>query len=172
MWAIFAFAKLRDGNRAAGLFSLLNPVNHSRTSTETERYKVEPYVVAADVYSVAPHVGRGGWTWYTGSAGWMYRAGVEGILGIRRAGNFLVVNPCIPDSWAGFEATVYVHSTRYEIRVESVPGSRAMHGVLDNKAVDCSGDGVHVPLDSYSHTLLIAVCPGVADEVDAREPAV
>jgi cyclic beta-1,2-glucan synthetase len=173
MWAIFAFAKLRDGKRAAGLFSLLNPVNHSRTPTETERYKVEPYVVAADVYSVAPHVGRGGWTWYTGSAGWMYRAGVEGILGIRRDGDFLVVNPCIPDSWPGFEATVYVHSTRCEIRVESVPGAREMHGLLDNKAIDCSGEGgVYVPLDSSSHTLLIAVRPGVADGVDAWEPAV
>ncbi|WP_459708482.1 GH36-type glycosyl hydrolase domain-containing protein, partial [Paraburkholderia sp. 2C] len=119
MWAIFAFAQLHDGNRAAGLFSLLNPINHARTPMETERYKVEPYVVAADVYSVAPHVGRGGWTWYTGSAGWMYRAGVEGILGIRREGDFLVVNPCIPDSWPGFEATVHMHSTRYEIHVKS-----------------------------------------------------
>jgi cyclic beta-1,2-glucan synthetase len=103
----------------------------------------------------------------------MYRAGVEGILGIRRDGDFLVVNPCIPDSWPGFEATVYVHSTRCEIRVESVPGAREMHGLLDNKAIDCSGEGgVYVPLDSSSHTLLIAVRPGVADGVDAWEPAV
>jgi cyclic beta-1,2-glucan synthetase len=172
MWAILAFAKLRDGNRAAGLFALLNPVNHARMPTDTARYKVEPYVVAADVYSVAPHVGRGGWTWYTGSAGWMYRAGVEGILGIRREGNFLVVNPCIPDSWLGFEATVYVHSTRYEIRVESTPGAREMHGVLDNNAVDCSADGVYVPLDGGSHTLSITVCAGAAEEIDTREAAV
>ncbi|MFC0697447.1 GH36-type glycosyl hydrolase domain-containing protein [Paraburkholderia humisilvae] len=172
MWAIFAFTKLRDGNRAAGLFALLNPVNHARTPMETERYKVEPYVVAADVYSVAPHVGRGGWTWYTGSAGWMYRAGVEGILGIRREGNFLVVNPCIPDSWPGFDATVHVHATRYEIRVKSAPGARAMHSVLDSKAVDCSGAGLHVPLDGGSHTLSISLCPGVPEEIASREPAV
>jgi cyclic beta-1,2-glucan synthetase len=172
MWAIFAFAKLHDGNRAAALFSLLNPVNHSRTPTATARYKVEPYVVAADVYSVAPHVGRGGWTWYTGSAGWMYRAGVEGILGIRREGNFLVVNPCIPDSWPGFEATVHVHSTRYEIRVKSTPGARAMHSVLDSKAVDCSDEGVYVPLDAGSHTLSISLPSGVAEELDSREPVV
>jgi cyclic beta-1,2-glucan synthetase len=172
MWGIFAFAKLHDGNRAAGLFSLLNPVNHARTPIETERYKVEPYVVAADVYSVAPHVGRGGWTWYTGSAGWMYRAGVEGILGIRREGDFLVVNPCIPDSWPGFEATVYVHSTRYEINVESVPGARAMHSVLDSQAIDCSGDGVYVPLDAGSHRLSISLCTGVAEKIDSPEPAV
>ena len=93
-----------DGDKAAALFSLLNPVNHARTPMEVDRYKVEPYVVAADVYSVAPHVGRGGWTWYTGSAGWMYRAGVEGILGIRREGDFLVIDPCIPDAWPGFRS--------------------------------------------------------------------
>ncbi len=170
MWAIFAFSKLRDGNRAAGLFSLLNPVNHARTPTETGRYKVEPYVVAADVYSVAPHVGRGGWTWYTGSAGWMYRAGVEGILGIRTEGDFLVVDPCIPDSWPGFEATLNVHSTRYEIRVESIPGALAMHAVLDGNRVDCSGEGVRVPLDGGSHTLSISLRLSVAEEIDSREP--
>jgi cyclic beta-1,2-glucan synthetase len=170
MWAIFAFTKLRDGNRAASLFSLVNPVNHARTPMEAERYKVEPYVVAADVYSVAPHIGRGGWTWYTGSAGWMYRAGVEGILGIRREGDFLLVNPCIPDSWPGFEATVNVRSTRYDIRVKSSPGTRAMRIVLDSKRVDCSGEGVYVPLDGGSHTLSISLCPVVAEKIDSREP--
>jgi cyclic beta-1,2-glucan synthetase len=74
-----AFAQLGDRHRAAELFALINPINHARTPRTSARYKVEPYVVAADVYSVAPHVGRGGWTWYTGSAGWMYRAGIEGI---------------------------------------------------------------------------------------------
>jgi len=82
-----------SAHKAAELFALVNPINHARTPEEVERYKVEPYVVAADVYSVTPHVGRGGWTWYTGSAGWMYRAGVEGILGIRKEGAFLVVAP-------------------------------------------------------------------------------
>jgi cyclic beta-1,2-glucan synthetase len=172
MWAILAFAKLRDGTQAAGLFSLLNPINHSRTAMETERYKVEPYVVAADVYSIAPHVGRGGWTWYTGSAGWMYRAGVEGILGIRREGNFLVVNPCIPDSWPGFEATVYVRSTRYEIRVKSTPGARVMQTMLDNKALDCGDEGAYVPLDAGTHTLSISLRSGVPEKIDIREPAV
>ncbi|HEY3596248.1 MAG TPA: glucoamylase family protein [Paraburkholderia sp.] len=171
MWAILAFAKQRDGNRAVALFSLLNPVNHARTPAEVERYKVEPYVVAADVYSVAPHVGRGGWTWYTGSAGWMHRAGVEGILGIRREGDFLVVDPCMPDAWPGFEATVNVHSTRYEIRVASSPGGRAMRAVLDGKGVKCGGDGVRVPLDAGSHTLSISLRIAVSEEVDSREPA-
>ena len=82
LWSVMAFAALGEGDKAADLFSLLNPINHARTRSDVHRYKVEPYVVAADVYSTAPHIGRGGWTWYTGSAGWMQRAG-ESILGLR-----------------------------------------------------------------------------------------
>lgn len=82
-WVIMAFAKMGDGNKAMELFDLLNPINHSRTHIEYSRYKVEPYVMAADVYSVPPHTGRGGWTWYTGSAGWIYRVGFEYILGFK-----------------------------------------------------------------------------------------
>ena len=84
-----AFAALGEGDKAAELFSLLNPINHSRTPADAYRYKVEPYVVCADIYSTAPHVGRGGWTWYTGSAGWLQRAGVESLLGLRLRGAFL-----------------------------------------------------------------------------------
>ena len=146
MWAIMAFAKLGDGANAAGLFSLVNPINHASTSEEAERYKVEPYVVAADVYSVPPHVGRGGWTWYTGSAAWMYRAGIESILGIRREGDFLVIDPCIPADWPGFEVTVNVASTRYEVRFENPSG--AGHGIV--RAVPTArrsraGKGVSAP---------------------------
>ena len=86
---IDAFAALGEGDKAAGLFSLLNPINHARMRADVHRYKVEPYVVAADVYARPPHVGRGGWTWYTGSAGWMQRAGIESILGLRMRGAFL-----------------------------------------------------------------------------------
>ena len=157
MWAILAFAKLGDGNKAAGLFSLLNPVNHARTPSEVDRYKVEPYVIAADVYSVTPHVGRGGWTWYTGSAGWMYRAGVEGILGIRRESDSLVVAPCIPDAWPGFEASVDMQSTRYDIRVKSGTGRGAMHALLDGEPVDCRDGAVRVPLDAKVHSLEISL---------------
>ena len=95
-WSVMAFAALGEGDKAAELFSLLNPINHSRTPADAYRYKVEPYVACADIYSTAPHVGRGGWTWYTGSAGWMQRAGVESILGLRFRGAFLSVDPCIP----------------------------------------------------------------------------
>jgi cyclic beta-1,2-glucan synthetase len=159
MWAILAFSKLGEGEKASELFALLNPINHAQTPEETERYKVEPYVVAADVYSVAPHVGRGGWTWYTGSAAWMYRGGIEGLLGLRREGAFLVVEPCIPASWPGFEATVKVGSSRYDIRVENASrGCRGVaHVTLDGAPLSCTNERVRVPLDGETHRLLMSV---------------
>jgi cyclic beta-1,2-glucan synthetase len=121
-WAVIAFARLGQGERAASLFSMLNPINHSRTRRGLQQYKVEPYAVAADVYSVAPHVGRGGWTWYTGAAGWLYRAGIEGILGFNKQGDHLLVTPCIPTQWRRFEITFRHASARYEIAVENPSG--------------------------------------------------
>ena len=122
LWSVIAFAAQGQGDKAAGLFSLLNPISHAAAPAGVELYKVEPYVAAADVYSAAPHVGRGGWTWYTGSAGWMYRAGVEAILGLRRQGGFLLLDPCIPGDWPGFEIVFRHAATRYEIAVENPHG--------------------------------------------------
>jgi cyclic beta-1,2-glucan synthetase len=116
-WTVLALAKLGDGNLAADLFALLNPINHAATAADIDLYKVEPYVIAADVYSVSPLVGRGGWTWYTGSAGWMYRAGLEGLLGFWRQGTNLVLDPCIPTTWPGFEITYKFHAATYYIAV-------------------------------------------------------
>jgi cyclic beta-1,2-glucan synthetase len=121
-WSVMAFAALGDGDKAAELFSLLNPISHSRTRADAYRYKVEPYVVCADIYSTAPHVGRGGWTWYTGSAGWLQRAGVESLLGLRFRGPFLSVDPCIPKGWGHYEATVKYRTARYSISVENPNG--------------------------------------------------
>jgi cyclic beta-1,2-glucan synthetase len=121
-WSVIAYALLGQGNNAWELFSLLNPINHTSTRADVHRYKVEPYVVAADVYSVAPHVGRGGWTWYTGSAGWMYRAGLEGILGFRVRGTSLYLSPCIPEKWPHFEIVFKYRSSRYEILIENPLG--------------------------------------------------
>jgi cyclic beta-1,2-glucan synthetase len=118
-----AFAALGEGDKAAALFSLLNPINHARTRADVHRYKVEPYAVAADVYSMPPHVGRGGWTWYTGSAGWMQRAGIESILGLRLQGESLYFDPCIPKAWPGFEMSVRYRSARYEIVVQNPDGA-------------------------------------------------
>jgi cyclic beta-1,2-glucan synthetase len=101
------------------LFHALNPVNHTRTPADVDRYKIEPYVMAGDVYARAPHDGRGGWSWYTGSAGWMYRCGLESILGLRRQGDTFVVDPCIPSTWPEYRI-VWTHlSTRYEITVSN-----------------------------------------------------
>ena len=122
IWAIMAFAELGDGDRAGELFALLNPINHTSTRAGLYRYRGEPYVVAGDVYAEAPHSGRSGWTWYTGSAGWMYRAAVEWLLGVRLRGASLFVEPCIPRTWSGFSITFRYHSARYEVRVENPHG--------------------------------------------------
>ena len=125
LWSVMALATLGEGDKAAELFSLLNPINHARTRSDVHRYKVEPYVVAADIYASAPHIGRGGWTWYTGSAGWMQRAGVESILGLRIRGAFLHLDPCIPKNWATFEMTVRRQSAQYEITVDNPAGCQS-----------------------------------------------
>jgi cyclic beta-1,2-glucan synthetase len=117
LWATMAFAALGDGDKASALFWILNPINHARTRSDMHRYRVEPYVVAADVYSVAGQVGRGGWTWYTGSAAWMQRTGLESILGLRRRGDSLEIDPCIPKSWPGFEIDLRVGAAHYDIVV-------------------------------------------------------
>jgi cyclic beta-1,2-glucan synthetase len=118
-WAVIAQALLGDGAGSAKLFSFLNPINHTSSRADVQRYKVEPYVAAADVYSVPPHVGRGGWTWYTGSAGWMYRAGLEWMLGLRVRAGKLLLTPCIPPDWPRVEILLKHGSARYEIVVEN-----------------------------------------------------
>jgi len=122
LWSIMAFTALGEGDKAARLFALLNPINHARTRSDVHRYKVEPYVVAADVYANSPHVGRGGWTWYTGSAGWMQRAGIESILGVHFQADILHLNPCIPKGWPRFEMTLRYRSAYYHIVVENPDG--------------------------------------------------
>jgi cyclic beta-1,2-glucan synthetase len=119
IWTIVAFAMLGDGDRAADLFRLLNPIHHTRVQADLDRYKVEPYVIAADVYSSPPHEGRGGWTWYTGAAGWLYRAGLEWILGFRKHGSSLWIDPCIPGAWKGFEIDYRHGDALYRITVEN-----------------------------------------------------
>jgi cyclic beta-1,2-glucan synthetase len=116
------FAALGRGDEAHELFALINPINHTATRAGVLRYKVEPYVAAADVYSVSPHVGRGGWTWYTGSAGWLYRAGIESILGLKVKGDQIEVAPCLPTTWPGFEIILTLRGTVYEIVVRNPDG--------------------------------------------------
>ncbi len=159
MWAVMAYARLGDGDQAGALFALLNPINHARNGGDAARYRVEPYVVAADVYSVAPHAGRGGWSWYTGSAGWMQRAGVESILGVSRRGGTLRVAPCIPAAWPGFDVVLTLAGLRWSIAVENP--DRAGRGVvsawLDGRPVPCAGDAVELPFEAGDHTLRVVL---------------
>jgi cyclic beta-1,2-glucan synthetase len=122
LWTVLAYARLGDGDRASELFSILNPVNHTRTRDAVSVYRAEPYVVAADVYSAVPHTGRGGWTWYTGSAGWMYRVGIESILGLSQRAGALHIDPCIPRTWPGFEARLRTPKAEFHIVVDNSAG--------------------------------------------------
>jgi cellobiose phosphorylase len=124
IWATMAFAELGDRGRAWELLRLINPVNHGIDAARMDVYKVEPYVVSADVYAVAPHTGRGGWSWYTGSAGWMYRLIVESLLGLRLEAGRLRFVPVLPEDWHGFTLSYRHHDTLYSIDVrQSEPGT-------------------------------------------------
>jgi cyclic beta-1,2-glucan synthetase len=158
VWTVMAFAALGDGNKAGELFRMLNPINRTTTRAGVQRYKVEPYVLAGDVYAEAPHVGRGGWTWYTGSAGWMYRAGMEWILGFRVRGAILSVDPCIPRGWAGYSMSFRYHSSTYKIKVENPKGvSRGIAKIeLDGKPV-AGFPNIALVDDGSEHQVLVVL---------------
>jgi cyclic beta-1,2-glucan synthetase len=122
VWSIVAWAMLGEGDKSAELFGFLNPITHAGSREDMQRYRVEPYVVAADIYSEPPHAGRGGWTWYTGAAGWLYRAGLEWILGLQKQGSQLRIDPCVPRGWKGFEISCRFGDTRYDISVDNPNG--------------------------------------------------
>jgi cyclic beta-1,2-glucan synthetase len=155
IWAIKAFAMLGEGDKAYNLFKLINPINHSRTSIESAKYKVEPYVVTADVYTNPQHLGRGGWTWYTGSSGWMYIVGLEDILGFRIEKNKLIINPCIPKNWGEFSIRYRYKSTNYNIKVTNP--NKVNRGVkeiyLDNNLVE--GKCIKLIDDGKEHEVLV-----------------
>ena len=157
-WTVIAFAALGDGDKAVELFRMLNPINRSNSRSAVQRYKVEPYVLAGDVYAEPPHVGRGGWTWYTGSAGWLYRAGMEWILGFRVRGQMLSIDPCIPRNWPGYSVNFRYHSATYKITVENPLG--LCRGVA---SISVDGKGItgrtNIPLadDGAEHQVLIVL---------------
>jgi cyclic beta-1,2-glucan synthetase len=158
VWTLIAFAALGDGDRAGELFRMINPVHRTNSRANTQRYKVEPYVVAGDIYAEAPHVGRGGWTWYTGAAGWLYRAGLEWILGFRLRGMAFSLDPCIPRSWPSYSIEFRYHSAVYKISVENPSG--VARGValteLDGKLLAGSAN---IPLtdDGSVHTVKLVL---------------
>jgi len=148
IWAATAFAMLGDKERAWELFAMLNPVNHGSAPAEIERYKVEPYVMCADIYGTPPHTGRGGWTWYTGAAGWMYRLTVETLLGLQLEGGHLRIAPCIPANWQSYKIHYRYRETVYHITVKRAgekPG-QAIHLTMDGTVVNGAGaDGTRKP---------------------------
>jgi cyclic beta-1,2-glucan synthetase len=122
LWATLATALSGDGERAMELFQMLNPITHAATPDDVGKYKVEPYVIAADVYTAKGHVGRGGWSWYTGSASWVYRIALEAILGFKKRGNTLLIEPCIPSSWKEFSIEYRYGAATYSIKVVNPDG--------------------------------------------------
>ncbi len=168
IWTAMAFAALGDSQRAWELLAMINPVNHARTPEEVATYKVEPYVVAADVYAVSPHTGRGGWTWYTGSAGWMYRLIVESLLGLRLEVDKLSFAPCLPADWKEFKVHYRYRETVYHITVLQT------HAATDESVVTVDGvkrGGKTIPLidDHQEHFVELRFGP-VRNERSPQSP--
>ena len=168
-WTVIALARLGMGDEAMELFHMINPINHMRTPEGTERYRAEPYVMAADVYAHPMHVGRGGWTWYTGSAGWMYRAAIQSLLGLQRNGATMSVNPCIPTQWPHFSMEWTVGRTRYrftvwnpEHRSERIKSAELDGVSVDARAIPLQDDGAR-----HEVTIVLGAAPGADLSVGA-----
>jgi cellobiose phosphorylase len=161
IWATMAFAELGDSSRAWELFRMINPVNHALSAEAVEVYKIEPYVVAADVYAVAPNSGRGGWSWYTGSAGWMYRLVVESLLGLRLEGETLHLVPCLPVDWSSFKINYRYRETLYHLTVSQSVMSDEGGSALEKVIVDGKEQSnKRIPLvdDHQEHQVEINFC--------------
>ncbi|KKM11699.1 glycosyl transferase family 36 [Clostridiales bacterium PH28_bin88] len=165
IWSIIAWCKLGNGDKAFELFHMLNPLSHTRTPSEVRQYAGEPYVMAADVYTADPHQGRAGWTWYTGAAGWMYQAGIEWILGLRRRGNRLYLCPCIPGEWPRYSVRYRFGEAHYLITVNN-PSRRSTGGIalqVDGKEIDLAEqdqkDGPYIELrdDGQQHHVTLTL---------------
>jgi cellobiose phosphorylase len=154
IWAAMAFAALGDGARAWEILGLINPLDHAGTPADAARYKVEPYVVAADVYAVPPHTGRGGWTWYTGSAGWLYRLIVESLLGVNLEGQSLRMAPVLPADWKPFTIVYRYGETRYRIAVRAADNGEAS---LSMDGVEQAGSVIPLSDDRREHVVEVRV---------------
>jgi len=155
LWAVLATTIRGDADRAFELFQMLNPLTHTATPDALARYKVEPYVVAADVYTSPSHLGRGGWTWYTGSASWMYRVGIESLLGFTKVGDRLTIMPCVPSSWGSFRITYRYGTSTYQIDVREPAQftARGMRVIVNG--VDAPDESIQLIDDGQVHDVLI-----------------
>ncbi len=157
IWTAMAFALMGESERAWELFSLLNPVHHGGTPEQIATYKVEPYVVAADVYAVAPHTGRGGWTWYTGSAGWMYRLLIETLLGVNLEGDQLRLAPRLPKTWTTFKIHYRYRQTVYHITISRLATDSADTNLLSIDGKEISGKTIPLQDDRQEHAVEMKV---------------
>lgn len=179
LWVVAAFAELGRNDRVAPLLDLLNPIHHARTPEEVSRYQVEPYVIAADVYGEEPHVGRGGWTWYTGSAGWMMRVAMEYLLGIRmEGGTRLTIRPCVPDEWPGFTVRLRLSPEQTTLRIRATNPDRRARAVvrasLDARPARIEGGTAHIALDrdGGEHEIDLVLGDAAQDASPARGASV
>ena len=160
LWVVLAQALLRRGDIAHELLRFINPIHRSYDRGGVTRYRVEPYAVAADIYSAPAHAGRGGWSWYTGAAGWMYRVTIESLLGIRREGQWLRIEPCVPTGWPAYKVTLRIEGAEYAIEVDNSArtGSGVVSVAMDGKAAP---DG-RIPLEPGSGQHAVHVVLGRA----------
>ena len=166
IWAVMALAKLGQSRRAHELLSMINPINHGSTPESIGRYLVEPYVMAADVYASEPHAGRGGWTWYTGSASWMYRLIVESVLGVRLEVDKLVFNPCIPAEWESLKIHYRYRETVYHCSFHQVVQGGVMRVIVDGTVQDDRS----VPLVDDRQEHFVEIVMGAATGVGRHSP--
>jgi cellobiose phosphorylase len=155
IWAAMAFARSGDRQRAWELTAMINPVNHALSPQGVATYKTEPYVVAADVYALSPHVGRGGWTWYTGSAGWMYRLIMESLLGLRLEVDKLRFEPCLPADWGSYKVHYRYRETIYHITIQQLSTGGRMSITLDG--VPLSGTAIPLVDDNQEHSVEVRI---------------
>ncbi|MDO9182952.1 MAG: protein ndvB, partial [Bacteriovorax sp.] len=155
IWCIQAYIGIGKSKRAVELFSMINPINHSLSKLEAMRYKVEPFVIAADVYSEWPHIGRGGWTWYTGSAGWMYTTGIESVLGFQLIGNKLKINPHVNSDWKSYKIKYRHFTTNYEIEIKNPNGLSTGKGKISLDGKLLANDQTFIELidDGQNHLM-------------------
>ena len=158
IWSVIAFALLGEGDQAMELLRMLNPINRTGTRTGVYAYKVEPYVLAADIYAEPPHLRRGGWTWYTGASGWFYRAGVEWILGLQICADKMVIDPCIPKTWRSYRIIYQYENTRYEITIENPNGvERGISLIALDGVTQLNGNAVILQNDERLHQVRVVL---------------
>ena len=152
IWMIMAFAAMRDKEKMWELLQMINPINHGSTPEGMQTYKVEPYVVAADVYAVSQHSGRGGWTWYTGSAGWLYQLIIDYVIGLKRRGDTLHIDPCLPNEWDKVTIQYRFNTSNYIIEMHQDPSGRdTIQIVVDGEAIE--GNSIKLVDDGKEHTV-------------------